>query len=54
VYVDHAAGALALRCVRAPTSAELTELAQRIGRFLEQQGLLEQDAECRGFTLRSL
>jgi hypothetical protein len=35
--------------VRAPTSAELTELAeriaQRVGRFLERQGVLERDAE---------
>ena len=37
------------RWVKAPTSAELTHLthaiAQRVGRFLERQGLLERDAE---------
>jgi len=37
------------RWVKAPTSAELTQLAhtiaQRVGRFLERQGLLTQDAE---------
>ncbi len=37
------------RWVKAPTSAELTQLthtiAQRVGRFLERQGLLERDAE---------
>jgi hypothetical protein len=37
------------RWVKAPTSAELTELthtiAHRVGRFLERQGLLERDAE---------
>jgi hypothetical protein len=35
--------------VKAPTSAELTQLthtiAQRVGRWLERQGLLERDAE---------
>ena len=35
--------------MKAPTSAELTHLthaiAQRVGRFLERQGLLERDAE---------
>jgi len=35
--------------VKAPTSGELTDLAQRIaqgiGRLLERQGLLERDAE---------
>lgn len=37
------------RWVKAPTSEELTQLAhtiaQRVGRFLERQGLLERDAE---------
>jgi len=37
------------RWVKAPTSAELTELAQtvalRIGSFLERQGLVERDTE---------
>jgi len=49
VYVERPDGSLRLRCVKAPTSAELTGLAQtlarRIGRFLERQGLLERDAE---------
>jgi len=39
----------AFRGVKAPTSGELTDLAQRIaqgiGRLLERQGLLERDAE---------
>ena len=38
-----------IRCVKAPTSAELTQLthiiAPRVGHFLERQGLLERDAE---------
>ncbi len=37
------------RWVKAPTSAELTQLAhtiaQRVGRFLERQSLLTRDAE---------
>lgn len=45
VYVD----GNKFRRVKSPTSAELTQLAhtiaQRIGRFLERQGLLERDAE---------
>ena len=45
VYVDGGK----FRWVKAPTSAELTQLAhaiaQRIGRFLERQGLLERDIE---------
>lgn len=49
VYVDSRHGAARFRWVKAPTSAELTRLthtiAQRIGRFLERQGLLERDAE---------
>jgi len=49
VYTERADGALALRWVKAPTSGELTDLAQRIaqgiGRLLERQGLLERDAE---------
>jgi hypothetical protein len=48
VYVDGANGTR-FQWVKAPTSAELTQLAHRIahrvGRFLERQGLLEQDAE---------
>ena len=50
VYIDGANGtAPRFRWVKAPTSEELTHLvhriARRIGRFLEQQGLLERDAE---------
>lgn len=41
--------ALTFRWVKAPTSAELTALAgriaERVGRFLERQGLLERDRE---------
>jgi len=49
VYVDHPNGITRFRWVKAPTSQEVTQLAhtiaQRVGRFLERQGLLEQDAE---------
>ncbi len=49
VYVECPDGSLRFHWVKAPTSAELTALAQtlaqRIGRFLERQGLLERDAE---------
>ena len=49
VYVERPDGSLRFRWVKAPTSAELTGLAQtlarRIGRFLERRGLLERDAE---------
>ena len=49
VYVERPDGSARFRWVKAPTSAELTELAhtiaQRVGRFLERQGLLERDAE---------
>lgn len=48
VYVDPPAGTTRFRWVKAPTSQELTQLAhtiaQRVGRFLERQGLLERDA----------
>jgi len=48
VYID-AWGDTRFQWVKAPTSAELTQLsqtiAQRVGRFLERQGLLERDAE---------
>ena len=48
VYVEHA-GRVRFRWVSAPTSAELSELAQRIaqrvGRYLERQGLLQRDAQ---------
>ena len=52
-YVDSADGSSTrFRWVKAPTSAELTQLthtiAQRVGRCLERQGLLERDADdCR-------
>jgi len=49
VYVERTDGSLHFRWVKAPTSAELTELtatlARRIGRHLERQGLLERDAQ---------
>ena len=48
-YVERSEGSVRFRWVKAPTSAELTRLAQtlaqRIGRFLERQCLLERDAE---------
>ncbi len=49
-YVDGAPGpSMRFRRVKAPSSAELTQLthtiAQRVGRFLERHGLLECDAE---------
>jgi len=49
VYVERPNGTLHFRWVKAPTSAELTGLAQtlarRIGRYLERQVLLKRDAE---------
>ena len=50
VYVDGTNGSsIRFRWVKAPTSAELTQLthtiAQRVGRFLERRGLVERDAE---------
>jgi hypothetical protein len=49
VYVDRLNGTARFLWVKAPTSQELTQLAhtiaQRVGRFLERQGLLERDAE---------
>ena len=49
VYVERPDGSVRFRWVKAPTSAELTDLAhsiaQRVGRFLERRGLLESDAE---------
>ena len=50
VYVDGANGSrIRFRWLKAPTSAELVHLthaiAQRVGRCLERQGLLERDAE---------
>ncbi len=47
-YVEHPAGAVRARMVKAPTSAGLSELAkciaQRIARYLERQGLLQRAA----------
>jgi len=49
VYVERPDGSLRFRWVKAPTNAELTQLAHtlasRVGRFLKRQGLLERDAE---------
>jgi hypothetical protein len=49
VYVDHPNATARFRWVKAPTSAELTQLARtiahRVGRFLEREGLLERDME---------
>lgn len=49
VYVERPNGTARFLWVRAPTSAELTQLAHtiahRVGRYLERQGLLERDAE---------
>ena len=49
MYVDRPDGSVRFRWVKAPSGAELTELAhtiaQRVGRFLERQGLLERDTE---------
>jgi hypothetical protein len=49
VYVERPDGSLRFRWVKAPSSTELVRLtqilAQRIGRYLERQGLLERDAE---------
>jgi len=51
VYIEHPDGVLRFRWVKAPSGAELTQLAhtiaRRVGRFLERQGLLERDAENR-------
>jgi hypothetical protein len=49
VYVEDPDGSPRFRWVKAPTSAELTQLthrsAHRVGHFLERQGLLEQAVE---------
>ena len=49
VYVERPDGAIRLRWVKAPSTAELTQLthtiARRVGRALQRQGLLERDAE---------
>lgn len=48
VYIEEKCGATGFRRIKAPTSDELTYLthtiAHRVGRYLERQGLLEQDA----------
>jgi hypothetical protein len=49
VYVDRLDGSARFRWVSSPTTQELTQLSQtiarRVGRYLERQRLLEQDAE---------
>jgi hypothetical protein len=49
VYTGHADGHLRFHRVAAPTGEELSRLvhtlAQRIGRYLERQGLLQRDGE---------
>jgi hypothetical protein len=49
VYVERPYGGVRFRWVKAPTSIEITQLADRIarrvGRYLEHQGLLERDAQ---------
>jgi len=49
VYVDRLDGSVRFPWVSPPTTQELTQLAQtiaqRVGRYLERQGLLERDAE---------
>jgi len=57
VYVGEAGSSARFRCVKAPTSAELTQLthtiAHRLARYLERQGLLERDAEHSYLTLEN-
>lgn len=49
VYIERSDGSLRFRWVREPSSAELARLthtlAERIGRYLERQGLLKRDAQ---------
>ena len=49
VYVERPDGCVRFRWVKAPTSIEITQLADRIarrvGRFLERHGLLERDEQ---------
>jgi hypothetical protein len=44
VYIEHPDGSLRFRWVKEPSSAELAQLShkltERIGRYLERQGLL--------------
>ena len=55
VYVGEAGPSARFHWVKAPTSAELTQLthtiAHRLARYLERQGLLERDAEHSYLTL---
>ena len=55
VYVGEAGPSARFRWVKAPTSAELTQLthtiAHRLARYLERQGLLVRDAEHSYLTL---
>ncbi len=49
VYVERSDGGVRFLWVKAPTSIEITQLADRIarrvGRYLERHGLLERDAQ---------
>ena len=58
VYVGEAGSSARFRWVKAPTSAELTQLthsiAQRLARYLERQGLLVRDAEHSYLALEGL
>ena len=57
VYVGEAGSSARFCWVKAPTSAELTQLthtiAHRLARYLERQGLLERDAEHSYLTLEN-
>ncbi len=58
VYVGATGSSARFRRVKAPTSAELTQLthtiAHRLARYLERQGLLERDAEHSYLALEGL
>ena len=49
MYVDRLDGSARFHCVSSSTTQVLTQLSQtiarRVGRYLERQGLLEQDAD---------
>jgi len=55
VYVGEASSSSRFRRVKAPSSAELTQLthtiAHRLARYLERQGVLQRDAEHSYLTL---
>ena len=55
VHVGEAESSARFRWIKAPTSAELKQLAHtiahRLGRYLERQGLLVRDAEHSQLTL---